>query len=84
MLPLVQNDPWLNPVNNAVDDRHNRYEWRLNDIKNRYGSLKNFASAHQFLGFNYDKRRHGWWYREWAPAAHYLSLMGDFNNWNRY
>ena len=84
MLPLVQNDPWLNPVNNAVDDRHNHYEWRLNDIKNRYGSLKNFASAHQFLGFNYDKRRHGWWYREWAPAAHYLSLMGDFNNWNRY
>ncbi len=84
MLPLVKNDPWLTPVSKAVDDRHNRYEWRLNDIKNRYGSLKNFASAHQFLGFNYDKRRHGWWYREWAPAAHYLSLMGDFNNWNRY
>ena len=51
MLPLVKNDPWLNPVSNAVDDRHNRYEWRLNDIKNRYGSLKNFATAHQFLGF---------------------------------
>ena len=84
MLPLVKNDPWLTPVSNAVDNRHNRFEWRLNDIKNRYGSLMTFATAHQFLGFNYDKRRHGWWYREWAPAAHYLSLMGDFNNWNRY
>ena len=21
-------------------------------------------------------------YREWAPAAHYLSLFGDFNNWD--
>ena len=84
MLPLVKNDPWLNPVSKAVDDRHNRYEQRLNNIKNNYGSLKTFATAHQFLGFNYDKRRHGWWYREWAPAAHYLSLMGDFNNWNRY
>ena len=84
MLPLVQNDPWLNPVSNAVDDRHNRYEQRLKNIKNNYGSLKTFATAHQFLGFNYDKRRHGWWYREWAPAAHYLSLMGDFNGWNRY
>ena len=84
MLPLVKNDHWLTPVSKAVDDRHNRFEWRLNDIKNRYGSLMTFATAHQFLGFNYDKRRHGWWYREWAPAAHYLSLMGDFNNWNRY
>ncbi len=84
MLPLVQNDPWLNPVNDAVEARHNRYVWRLNDIKNHFGSLKSFASAHHFLGFNYDKRRRGWWYREWAPAAHYLSLMGDFNHWNRY
>ena len=84
MLPLVQNDPWLNPVSNAVEARYNRYEERLRGIINRYGSLKTFATAHQFLGFNYDKRRHGWWYREWAPAAHYLSLMGDFNNWNRY
>ncbi len=84
MLPLVNNDPWLNPVAQAVDDRHNRYEGRLHDIVNRYGSLKAFATAHQFLGFNYDKRRHGWWYREWAPAAHYLSLMGEFNGWNRY
>ena len=84
MLPLVEHDPWLNPVNDAVEARHNRYVERLNDIRNRYGSLKAFASAHQFLGFNYDKRRRGWWYREWAPAAHYLALMGDFNGWDRY
>ena len=84
MLPLVTNDPWLNPVNSAVEARHDRYEERLRGIVSRYGSLKTFATAHQFLGFNYDKRRHGWWYREWAPAAHYLSLMGDFNGWNRY
>ena len=84
MLPLVKNDPWLEPVVKQVDKRHDRYEERLRGIIARYGSLKTFATAHQFLGFNYDKRRHGWWYREWAPAAHYLSLMGDFNNWNRY
>ena len=83
-LPLVKNDPWLEPVSKAVDERHNRYEERMRGIISRYGSLKTFATAHQFLGFNYDKRRQGWWYREWAPAAHYLSLMGDFNDWNRY
>ena len=54
MLPIVNNDPWLNPVAQAVDDRYNRYEGRLHDIVNRFGSLKTFATAHQFLGFNYD------------------------------
>lgn len=84
MLPLVKNDPWLEPVSDAVEERHNRYERRLNDIVNRYGSLTSFATAHQFFGFHYDRRRKGWWYREWAPAAHYLALMGDFNGWQRY
>ena len=84
MLPIVTNDPWLHPVSAAVDARHDRYENRLKDIQNRYGSLKAFASAHTFLGFHYDTRRHGWWYREWAPAARYLALMGDFNDWRHY
>ena len=84
MLPLVQQDSWLEPVNRQIDERHNRFESRLNAIQSDFGSLKAFASAYQFLGFNYDKRRHGWWYREWAPAAHFLALMGDFNDWDRY
>lgn len=84
MLPLVQQDSWLEPVSRQIDERHDRFENRLKAIQNDFGSLKAFATAHQFLGFNYDKRRKGWWYREWAPAAHYLSLMGDFNGWNRY
>jgi 1,4-alpha-glucan branching enzyme len=24
------------------------------------------------------------WYREWAPAALQLRLIGDFNNWDRF
>ncbi len=27
--------------------------------------------------------RPGVWYREWAPGAHSLSLIGDFNGWDR-
>ena len=84
MLPLVANDPWLNPVADAVTARHTRFEDRMNAIQGGFGSLKSFASAYQFLGFNYDSRRRGWWYREWAPAAHFLALMGDFNGWDRY
>ncbi|MCC7319211.1 MAG: alpha amylase C-terminal domain-containing protein [Bacteroidales bacterium] len=83
-LPLVANDPWLEPVSKAVEERNERYLARLEQIKNNYGSLKVFASADQTFGFNYDKLRKGWWYREWAPAASELFLFGDFNHWDRY
>ena len=84
MMKLVEKDSWLEPVAEKVQARYDKYKSLLNYIESRYGSLKSFASAHEFFGFHYDKIRHGWWYREWAPAAHYLSLFGDFNNWDRY
>ncbi|HFC01176.1 MAG TPA: 1,4-alpha-glucan-branching enzyme, partial [Phaeodactylibacter sp.] len=40
------------------------------------------ASFHHYLGFFYDKKKAGWYYREWAPAAEALFLIGDFNDWN--
>ncbi len=42
-----------------------------------------FANGYTYYGFNYDKKLKGWWYREWAPKADALFLMGDFNQWNR-
>lgn len=84
MMRLVEKDSWLEPVAQEVQARYDRYDSLLRYIKSRFGSLKSFASAHEFFGFTYDNVRHGWWYREWAPAAHYLSLFGDFNNWDRY
>ena len=83
-MKIVENDSWLNPVANEVEKRFERYQNRLKTIEKQFGSLSTFASAHQFFGFHYDHVRRGWWYREWAPAAHYLSLYGDFNGWNRY
>ena len=83
-MKIVDNDNWLIPVATEVEKRFERYQNRLKAIENQYGSLNNFASAYQFFGFHYDNVRHGWWYREWAPAAHYLSLYGDFNGWDRY
>ena len=84
MMKIVEKDSWLEPVSDKVDARYERYESKLKYIESQYGSLKSFASAHEFFGFTYDAFRRGWWYREWAPAAHYLSLFGDFNNWDRY
>ncbi|MEI6898929.1 MAG: alpha-amylase family glycosyl hydrolase, partial [Bacteroidota bacterium] len=39
---------------------------------------------YQYYGLNYDKKKKGWYYREWAPKAQDLYLFGDFNDWQRY
>ena len=83
-MKIVDNDSWLSPVANEVQKRYDRFCNRLKTIEKRFGSLGTFASVYQFFGFHYDSIRRGWWYREWAPAAHYISLFGDFNNWERY
>jgi len=80
---LVKNDPWLSPYTQEINDRMERYESRRNELEKKYGSVSAFASGYEYLGFNYDKKKKGWWYREWAPAAKSLSLIGDFNDWNR-
>lgn len=81
---LVAKDPWLEPAEQAIVDRKNRYQQALQDIENKWGSLNACADAYNYFGIHYDAARHGWVYREWAPKAHDLYLFGDFNNWQRY
>ncbi len=82
-MQLVKKDPWLESVSDAVTARYKRYADKLEHIKEHYGSLRAYAMADELFGFNYDKVRKGWWYREWAPAAAQLCLTGDFNGWNK-
>ena len=80
---LVRDDPWLNPYAEEIAARIERFRNALKEIKNEHKNLKNFARAYKYFGINYDKRRQGWYYREWAPAAYELYLTGDFNDWSR-
>jgi 1,4-alpha-glucan branching enzyme len=81
---IVEQDPWLKPVSQAVTERYLRFKGRLQELEQNYGSLKAFATADKLFGFNYDSMRKGWWFREWAPGASQLFIMGDFNDWNKY
>ena len=80
---ILIEDPWLNPYEEEVNNRLIRFTTRENEIKSQFGSLEKFADAYHYFGVNYDKAKKGWWYREWAPGAYQLSLIGDFNDWNR-
>lgn len=80
---LVKDDGWLSPFAPDIIKRQDQFNLTQEKIQQQYGSLGNFANQHQYLGINYDAKNEGWWYREWAPAARQLFLIGDFNNWNR-
>lgn len=81
-IQLIADDPWLAPYQVDITQRMSYFEQQLNAMNSQYGSLYKFSEGHHYFGFNYDKKEKGWWYREWAPAADGLSLIGAFNDWN--
>jgi 1,4-alpha-glucan branching enzyme len=83
ILQLVKDDPWLEPYEPAILARLERYKALEKALVAHYGSLEKMAEAYQYFGFNYSAAEKGWHYREWAPAATELSLIGDFNGWDR-
>ena len=80
---LVKDDPWLNPYVDEISSRIERYTDLLAEIKADHKGLKSFSSWYKYLGLHFSKKDRGWHYREWAPEAFSLSLVGDFNKWNR-
>lgn len=82
-IQLIIDDPWLEPYEEDILNRKKRYLDKKKEFENHAGSLSQFADAYKYFGINYDENKKGFWYREWAPGAHALYLIGDFNNWNR-
>lgn len=83
VLGLVADDPWLEPYAEDLDYRLERFQSALNEISDANGSLREFSMAYRQMGIHYDPMAQGWRYREWAPRAEALFLIGDFNGWNR-
>ncbi len=82
---LIAIDPWLKPYADALRHRFELYQAALKRIDEAEGSLLQFANGHHYFGLNRGERdgRTGVWFREWAPGAAGLALIGDFNGWDR-
>ena len=79
-LKLVKNDSWLKPYEKAIVGRHQftiDKEAELTD--NGKQTLSDFASGYLYFGLH--KTIDGWVFREWAPNATDMFLVGTFNNW---
>lgn len=67
---------------------HFRYRWNIlrnirNAIDQNEGGLEKFSQGWKYYGFNRGEcdGKKGIWFREWAPGAKALALVGEFNNW---
>lgn len=79
---LVRDDPWLEPHAGAIAHRLHRFHSTQSDIESRSGSLSAYATGHKLTGIHRQPDGH-WMVREWLPKAKAVSLIGDFNGWNR-
>lgn len=79
-LKILALDPWLAPYENRLRERRKKFHLDKNRLLDGIGSLSQFANAHLYFGFHFSKE--GCVYREWAPEADALFLIGDFNNWD--
>lgn len=77
---ILEIDPYLNPFAGDIELRMNYYKNTRRKLINDDQLLTSFANGHYYFGFH--ATENGWVYREWAPNAQEISLIGDFNNWN--
>ena len=78
---LYDTDKWLMPYKDAIDKRHKM----ILEAKEKLsvdGSLSKGMNNHIYYGLHRDAQGN-WVFREWAPNATKIYLIGDFNNWKR-
>ena len=79
-LGIIRHDPWLAPYADAINGRHNDALRKEAELVGKNGNLVDFANAHQYFGLHKTKR--GWVFREWAPNATEVILIGTFSEWH--
>ncbi len=76
---LSKNDPWLSPFKGAIEGRYNSAVNKIAELTNGTGDLANFATGYLYFGLHRTKTE--WVFREWAPNATAIYLIGNFSDW---
>lgn len=79
---IISSDSYLKPFANAIIGRYEYFETVEKKLIGENDSLSSFATGYLYFGLH--KTTDGWVFREWAPNANAIFLIGDFNNWQRH
>ena len=75
---FYSSDPWLDPFKTIIDKRIGKCVTKEHHLAGN-GTLEGFAMGHFYYGLH--RSKDGWIFREWAPNAESIFLIGTFNNW---
>ena len=81
ILPIVKSDPYLSPYAEAIWGRYEYVRHMEKKLTGGTQTLADFASGYLYFGLH--KTAGGWVFREWAPNATAIYLIGDFNRWEK-
>lgn len=79
-LNIIKHDLWLEPFEEAINGRYRYVLGKKSELTNGgKQSLSDFATGYLYFGLH--KTSKGWVFREWAPNATQIYLIGTFSNW---
>lgn len=78
---IIEIDSLLKNYESDINLRMECYKKKKRELLSKRQTLPDFATGYEYFGIH--RIRGGWVYREWAPAADAMYLMGDFNDWNK-
>ncbi len=79
-LARLIDDPWLDPYRGAISARAKRVAEKERELtKDGAVSLADFAAGHEYFGLK--RGSDEWIFREWAPNATAIFLVGTFSEW---
>lgn len=81
MLKIYETDTWLEPYKEAIEARHQNILDKKRFIAGE-GRITDAVNNHIYYGLHLMSDG-SWVFREWAPNATRIYIVGDFNNWKK-
>ena len=82
MLKLVEEDKLLKPFAGIIEKRHQQVLAMEREFT--YRTTRLFDSCNSYLYYGLHRTNEGWVFREWAPNATAIYLLGEFNDWRKH
>lgn len=76
---ILRSDPYLKPYEKIIARRLSRIDQAEARLTGQKISLTDFAAGHEYFGLHF--RDNQWLFREWAPNASQIFLIGDMTAW---
>lgn len=78
---LLKSDPWLEKYSNVIERRAARIAELEKRLTMGEKSLAELAPGHEYYGLHF--RDGEWVFREWAPNANSICIIGDMTGWEQ-